>query len=93
MRASGVYILAYWPFAASFCCAQNPALRYELSFEMSQVESDTSLHFGIDSKSSEAQNNPSVPDPKSSEAPGRARNPAPVPVLKKGQACLRKAKL
>ena len=61
---------------------QNPALRHELSFEMGQVESDdTSLHFGIDTKRPEAQDDPSVPDSPSSDAPGRAHNPAPVPVL------------
>ena len=31
-------------------CAQNPALRHELSFEMGQMHSDMHLHFGNDSK-------------------------------------------
>ena len=32
---------------------QNPALRYELSYEMGQVQSDASLHFGPDSRRSQ----------------------------------------
>ena len=39
------------------CCAQNPALRHELSFEMGQVHSDMALHFG------DADNNPGQGDP------------------------------
>jgi len=71
---------------------------------MSQMHSDTSLYFGICSKSSEAQDDPSVTNSKSSEAPalgleltmlapGRAWNPSPVPVLQTGRTCLHKAAL
>ena len=57
---------------------QNPALRHELSFEMGQVESDTSLHFG---KGQDDQGSHRT-DPEK-----------PVPVLHKDQKCHRKEEL
>ena len=44
------------PIQFSSQLLQNPALRYELSYEMGQVQSDASLHFGLDSKGSEHPN-------------------------------------
>ena len=57
---------------------QNPALRHELSFEMGQVESDTSLHFykGQDDQGSHGTD-----------------LVKPVPVLHKNQKCHRKEEL
>ena len=44
------------PIQSSSQLLQNPALRYELSYEMGQVQSDESLHFGLDPKGSEHTN-------------------------------------
>lgn len=37
---------------------RNPALRHELSFEMGQVQSEPSLHFGFGLDSSEGSQRP-----------------------------------
>jgi hypothetical protein len=49
------------------CRAQNPALRHELSFEMSQMHSDAVLYFGADENDA-AAGGPEEPKPVLSRA-------------------------
>jgi len=37
--------VACFPYNATTCRAQNPALRHEISFEMGQMHSDMAMHF------------------------------------------------
>ena len=62
---------------------QNPALRYELSFEMGQVHTHPSLQFGLDSRADASRG---------FEPPFEGYQLA-QPVLQEGQKCHRKAEL